>query len=356
MRVLFITQKIDQQDDVLGIYHHWISELAFKVDSISAVCLFKGSVDLPNNVRVYSLGKEEKLGRWAYLKNFFRYIWILRKDYDVVFVHMNPEYVILGGLIWRLLGKKIILWYAHYLANWRIRLAEWLANSVVASTARAFPFPSKKLEVLQQGINTKLFNPGRVYRGSDDSIKILFLGRIAPIKNLDVLIKAIQLAGQRLPIKLSVVGAPTAGNTADSEYLISVKKMVADFGLSGSASFLSPVPNKNTPPIYRRHDLFINLTVTGSFDKSTLEAMACGVPILVSNLAFADILPSDLQAKLMFKEGDYRDLADKIVGFSRISKEERKEIGSRLRDIIVKHHDLSGLLNKLVKVFRAYDH
>lgn len=352
MRVLFITQKIDQNDDVLGVYHRWISELAFKVDSISAICLFRGAVDLPSNVRVYSLGKEEKLGKWAYLKNLFRYIWHLRDSYDVVFVHMNPEYVILGGLLWKILGKKIVLWYAHYLSNWRIKLAAALADRIVTSYSLAFPFPSKKLEILQQGIDTKLFNPVKTYRTKSEELRILFLGRIAPVKNLDVLIKAIQLVSQSLPVKLSVVGAPTAGRPAEVEYLNYNKKLAADMGLSGLISFNDPVPNKDTPPVYRKHDLFINLTVTGSFDKSTLEAMACGLPVLVSNRAFEEILGSHLASQLMFAEGDHRELAEKIVRFAAMPVEKRREIGKQLRSITVEKHDLSVLISRLAGSLR----
>jgi len=58
---LFITQKIDKNDDLLGVYHEWIKRLALEFEVVNAICLYKGKYDLPPNVRVYSLGKEEYL-------------------------------------------------------------------------------------------------------------------------------------------------------------------------------------------------------------------------------------------------------------------------------------------------------
>ncbi len=354
MKILFITQKADKNDDVLGVYHRWIEGLAQHFEKVSVICLYKGQTALPENVSVYSLGKELAVSsQWQYALRFLKLIWQLRNDYDRVFVHMNPEYVVLGGLFWKLSRKKVVLWYAHYLSNLKLRIAVLLADRVVTSIRLAFPFPTKKLQVLQQGIDTMLFSPAKTAQSSSDNLNVLFLGRIAPVKNLDVLVRAIQLARQRIPVKLSVVGAPTLGRSAERGYYTGIKKLVDDLGLAGLVNFHNPVANKDTPAIYRKHDLFVNLTVTGSFDKSTLEAMACGIPVLISNLAFRDILGPELSNQLMFKEGDHRDLADKISQIAALSVEDREKLGGRLREIIVNQHDLGRLVIRLAETIKT---
>ena len=354
MKILFITQKVDQNDDILGVYHRWIDGVAKHFDKVSVICLYKGQVALPENVSVYSLGKELAVSsRWRYVWRFWKLIWQLRHDYDRVFVHMNPEYVVLGGPFWKLSGKKIVLWYAHYLSNLKLRIATLFSDKIVTSIRMAFPFPSSKLEVLQQGIDTDLFSPVKTFRSPSDPFAVLFLGRIAPVKNLDVLIEAFQLARQRGPIRLSVVGAPTVGRPAEQRYYAEMKQLASGLGLAGMVNFQSPVANKNTPAIYRKHDLFVNLTVTGSFDKSTLEAMACGIPVLVSNLAFHDILGPELADRLIFKEGDCRDLADKISRIAALSAEDRQKIGDSLREVVVRQHGLGRLVARLTESIRT---
>jgi hypothetical protein len=137
MKLLILTQKADINDDILGFFHRWIEEFARHCESVIVICLQKGEYDLPENVRVLSLGKE-RVTRYAlgvtnklkYLFNFYKYIWQERNNYDSVFVHMNPIYIVLGGLFWKLWNKKIILWYTHKAFNFKLRVAEKLVDKI----------------------------------------------------------------------------------------------------------------------------------------------------------------------------------------------------------------------------------
>ena len=112
MKLLIITQKVDRDDPILGFFHRWIEEFAKHCENIIVICLEKGEYNLPKNVQVLSLGKEERESRLAYIKRFYSYIWHKRKEYDSVFVHMNQEYVLLGGFFWKAMRKRVILWRA----------------------------------------------------------------------------------------------------------------------------------------------------------------------------------------------------------------------------------------------------
>lgn len=354
MKLLFITQKIDQDDDVLGVYHRWAEELANRFDRLEVICLYRGKVRLPSNARIHSLGKESNPSRLKYIFNFYKYIWRLRNDYDKVFVHMNPEYMILGGWFWKMTGKKTIFWYAHYLSNIKLRLASLFADKIVTSTRLAYPLKSKKLVVLQQGIDTDRFKPSKLTNSQTHKLKILYLGRIAPVKNIDILLKALSFikASRNFDFNLDIVGGATSGKTKENNYLEEIKKLVIELGLSDTVNFLPPVPNHQTPEIYNSHDLFINLTDTGSFDKTTLEAMSCELPVLVSNGAFSEIFPADLAGSQMFREKDPVDLAKKIQNFISLPGEKQESIGKEMRHLIVEKHSLAGLSEKLYKLIR----
>jgi len=170
MRLLIITQKVDVNDDILGFFHRWLEEFAKHCENIIVICLQKGEYDLPKNVKILSLGKEQKnfqfscrqkrlpvglifnfqsifnfsiLKKLKYLLRFWKYIFVERKNYDKVFVHMNPEYVVLGGIFWRLMGKKIGLWYTHKAVNLKLRIAEKLANKIFTASKESFRLKSK---------------------------------------------------------------------------------------------------------------------------------------------------------------------------------------------------------------------
>ncbi|HRH30994.1 MAG TPA: hypothetical protein PK886_02950, partial [Candidatus Paceibacterota bacterium] len=98
MKILITTQIIDTNDPILGFFHSWLKEFSKNFERVVVVCLKKGEFDLLENVEVLSLGKEGGVSRIKYIFNFYKYIFKERKNYDVVFVHMNEEYVLLGGI------------------------------------------------------------------------------------------------------------------------------------------------------------------------------------------------------------------------------------------------------------------
>ena len=188
MKLLIITQKVDNQDDVLGFMHRWIEQFAAQCEQVTVICLFEGRHALPANVRVFSLGKEKGVSRLEYLVRFFRIIWRERAAYDSVFVHMNQIYVLLGGLLWRALGKRVALWYAHGAVPSSLRVAEKMVNTVFTSTKSGFRLPSKKIRVVGQGIDTDFFCPKA--REDAQGFRIVVVGRISPIKDYETLILA----------------------------------------------------------------------------------------------------------------------------------------------------------------------
>jgi len=59
-----LTQKVDSEDNTLGFFHSWLSEFAKHYKNIIVICLELGVYDLPENIKVLSLGKEIKKSNW----------------------------------------------------------------------------------------------------------------------------------------------------------------------------------------------------------------------------------------------------------------------------------------------------
>ncbi len=350
MRLLFITQKIDKDDDILGVYHRWIEELAKRVEKISVICLYRGRVELPDNVRVYSLGKEKlEIRNWKlkiikkliYAINFLKYIWRLRKDYDRVLVHMNPEYMILGAKLWKLLGKKIFFWYNHPMGGLRARVAIALADKVLHTSPFAFAARFKKAKQMPVGIDANLFRKLPAIQKLPKSI--LYLGRLSPIKFIEVLIDAaLMLDTQVVDFRLTIAGEPSK----DSEvaYAASLKTRAEPLVKKGKIVFRNAVPNHKASELYNSHEICVNMTPTGSFDKTIIEAMACEMLVVASNKAVADILPEPLR----FQEKDAKDLARALGVALAMSNQEKQQMGARLREYVLGRHDLNTLIEKLV--------
>jgi glycosyltransferase involved in cell wall biosynthesis len=189
------------------------------------------------------------------------------------------------------------------------------------------------------GIDTDIFkNDQRItaFRNS-----ILYVGRISTVKNVDTLVEAgINLDKQHIPFVLDIYGSP---DKTEGEYNKKLRILSTDLEKKNIVSYKGSVPNYKTPPIYNLHEVFVNLTPRGNYDKTILEAMACEKLVLVSSEAFRESLPE----QFLFKERDSADLTEKLKGVFLLGEEEKRKYGKQMRDYVLKTHSLSLLAEKL---------
>lgn len=337
MHILIVTQKIDKNDPILGFFHGWVREFSRLWDRIVIICLEKGDYDLPANVHVYSLGKETGRSRLKYVKNFYHYTWRERGNYDAVFVHMNPEYVILGGLLWRLWGKRVGFWYNHTYGTWRARLAMKLAHFIFHTSPYAFTAGTKKSYRMPAGIDTDLFTPDSKIKKNPRAI--LYIGRIAPVKYVDVLVEAaLKLKKRGVEFTLDIYGGYLPEHKDHYQSLQASSRQLGE-----RVRFYGSVPNAETPNLYRSHNVFVNLTPAGNYDKTVLESLACGTLVVVSSKAFE----GDIPRSFFFKEGDSAHLADILEGVFALESNDYQHFSSKLREYVEQKHS-SGCLVKIV--------
>lgn len=385
MKLLILTQKVDIDDDILGFFHGWILEFAKHCEQVTVICLFKGRYELPDNVKILSLGKEggsrksvksvkskvckveslpftkgvpvrgrafnfQFFDRIKYLFRFYKYIWQERKNYDGVFVHMNQIYVILGGLFWRMWRKRISLWYAHGYVPFSLLISEKFLNTIFTSTKSGCRLESDKIKIVGQGIDASKFKKDDARIVTDNIFRILFVGRISPIKDIETLIEAIDIicADQELSginFQVDIVGG--VGLKEQEEYFDKLKRMVSEKNLGGVVNFVGPVPSYQVVDYLKKADFFVNTSHTGSLDKVILEAMACEVPIGSCNESLLDIL-GKYKDELMFEKGGYVDLAKIIKKIIILDHDGRKELGRELREIVIQDHSLNGLIKNIL--------
>lgn len=344
MKLLIVTQKLDKNDDVLGFFHEWAREFAKKVDSLTIIALGVGEHDLPKNVRVFSLGKEQGSSKLSRVFRFYKLAISNLRSYDRVFVHMNPEYIIIAWPIWVLLGKKISLWYTHKHVSLRLRIAHVFCTNIFSVSKESFRLPSKKLHVMGHGISTEVLVPA-TQKNPNMPLSIVTIGRLSPTKRPEVLIEAVAIARAKFPeIRLNIVGAP--GTPEQQAYYEKLKALVAEKGIQKNVVFQGSVPHKDILKHLQSADIFVNLSGTGSVDKAVLEAMSAGVIVLTSNEAFKPILEG-LEPNLIVTN-DAAALATSIGGIATLDISEKQKLGQCLRSIVVRDHNLHSLIGRLV--------
>jgi glycosyltransferase involved in cell wall biosynthesis len=349
MKLLIITQAIDENNPVMGFFVRWAEEFAKNCEKLTVICLEKGEYDLPDNVRVLSLGKEKNANlrglrhgftRIKYIFKFYKYIWQERKNYDSVFVHMNQEYILLGAKLWWLMGKKTILWRNHPIGSFLTNLSVYLSNRVFCTSRYAYVAKFKKTEIMPVGIDTNLFKRNTDIEKIPNSI--LFLSRISPIKKPDILIDALNLLNKdKIDFNALIVGDSLP---KDRQYHKNIENKIKEYGLEDKIKLKSGIKNSETVDFYNKYEIFVNLSPNGMFDKTIFEAMACESLSLVNNLNLKD----ELDEKFIFEENNFKDLSSKLNNVLNLSASEKEKLGKDLREYAREKHGLNLLVRKII--------
>jgi glycosyltransferase involved in cell wall biosynthesis len=350
MRLLLFNLATDADDPILGFTTRWIQALAKRVEFVHVITMRAGRVEVPENVRVYSVGKEKGYSEPRRAVEFYRHLFrVLRQSrIDACFSHMIPIFTVLAAPVLKAKKIPIVTWYAHPSLTWKLRLAHHLSDRMVASVATAYPYRKDKLVVVGQGIDTDLFCPD----GSppEDPPMILCVGRVSPVKDHPTLIRAAALLRERWKklFRVVILGGPAGPK--DEPYVRYLHQLVKELNLQDIVSFHPPAPQSALPKWYRRCTVHVNLTPTGSGDKVGWEAMACARPCLVANEGFRETL-GDYSDILFFRYNDSVDLASKLSLILRLPFPEQERIGQYLRERVVQLHSSDRLVARLISVF-----
>jgi len=355
MRLLIVTQVVDRNNDLLGAFHRWIMRFSEVFESVEVICLYEGDHDLPENVSVHSLGKETKRSRLQYLWRFYRYIFMYRKNYDVVFVHMNPEYAVLAGLFWRWMGKTVFLWFAHIRGGFMRRAALIFVHRVISVSKESFvDHHSKKFVAVGHGIDTDIYNCPAEPHAKEVKI-ILSIGRLSPVKEYDRLVDAAHMLRSRYGRKdflVRLIGAPA--NAEDDAYVAGLKNKIEGLGLKDVFDFYGPVANRDILEHLCGSDAFASMQCRGGAGKSFLESMSSGIPTLVCTPVFNEHLGE--WKKYLFYDGTAGDFAGKLDAVLSLTNEERRRMGADLRNIVIRHHHLKKLVQRVKSEYESIRH
>lgn len=169
---------------------------------------------------------------------------------------------------------------------------------------------SDKIHVLPCGVNLKLFRrlePGlcKEYLGLPQQSYLLFVGRIDPIKSIETLLKAMRRLDSAA--HLLIIG----GEDGNSE-LQSLRKMTGKLGITDKVSFLRAKPQTILPYYYSAAEMCILPSRYESFGLVTLEAMACGTPVIASRVGGIPEVVEDGKTGFLITPGDEKEIADRI--------------------------------------------
>jgi D-inositol-3-phosphate glycosyltransferase len=184
----------------------------------------------------------------------------------------------------------------------------------------------ERIQVLPLGVDLELFRPipqeeARRYVGLGDQEErlLLFVGRLDPVKGLNVLFDALcQLLRSLTPgdsrgVSLAVIGGDSveAAEALRNE-AICLDEVKERYGLKEMVAFLGSQSQETLPYYYSAADVCVMPSLYESFGLVALEAMACGTPVVASRVGGLPHVVADGISGYLVPENDPAGLAEKL--------------------------------------------
>ena len=211
-----------------------------------------------------------------------------------------------------------------------------VSNLAADKLREEYPDGQYNVQVIHPGLNDEFLTEGREDGrqirkefgiGTGDFL-LLFVAMNFELKGLDQLLAAMEkISGTKTgnSLKLLVVGK---GN--EQKY----RAVAASLGL-GDRVFFAGVRH-DMPAVYRAADLFVFPSGFDTFGMVVTEAMAAGVPVIISDKVGARDLIKDGENGFVMANSDWERLADKIIELGK-SPDKRSDMGSKARDTVLKN-------------------
>ena len=177
----------------------------------------------------------------------------------------------------------------------------------------------ERVPIVAPGVDHAFFSPGNQHQARlatglvGTGPLLLFVGRIQPLKGVDIAIRALGELRARglLDARLVVIGGPS-GPGGDREVAM-LRRLVEDLGLEGQTTFVPPQRHELLSSYYRAADCTLVPSMSESFGLVALEAAACGTPVVASAVGGLTSLVDDSVTGFLVEPRDVSGFADGVA-------------------------------------------
>lgn len=140
------------------------------------------------------------------------------------------------------------------------------------------------VSIVPAGVDLGRFCPGDRTQAKRDlnlgeELLVLFVGRIEPLKGVDILIQALAVTELDQPLTAIV-----AGGDAASADIAELRELAEAVGVADRVRFVGTLPRAELPTYYRAADVCVMPSYYESFGLVAVEALACGTPVIATRV------------------------------------------------------------------------
>jgi len=238
--------------------------------------------------------------------------------------------IIRTGFMWSTFSNKVTN-RIRYIIKIIEKISYSKADAIISASLHDFNYVNEEYHpkgnhiIIQNYVETDVFKPLPLDKEKNT---LCFIGRLEKQKNLFALFEALK----NTPYKLYIVGT--------GSQMESLKKFAKDNQIN--VIFLGNIPNHELPKIICQHEIFILPSYYEGMPKTLLEAMACGVPVIGTDVeGINEVIVNNYNGLLCEIDPISINNAINMVMNDEILK---KTLGENARDTILRNYCLSHLV------------
>jgi D-inositol-3-phosphate glycosyltransferase len=262
----------------------------------------------------------------------------LKKAWNVPVIHMFHTLGVMKQRV-RREGEAVEGGYRLEGERDAMRIADKIIAATPAELAQLqwlYQADTRKIVVIPPGVDLRRFYPippdeAKEFIGIPPCEQVLlYVGRIEPLKGIDVLIHAIAIMrGQGVRVCLSVIGGDAGDNSeVISAEMARLQAVREDSGMDDMVFFLGRKSQDTLPYYYSASEAVVVPSHYESFGMVALEAMACGTPVVASQVGGLAFLIQDGETGFTFPVDDSQALAGRLITLLR-DADLRKRMGEQ---------------------------
>jgi glycosyltransferase involved in cell wall biosynthesis len=246
--------------------------------------------------------------------------------------HTGPFSLLTRNAFMRLMTRRAVVG-----ADYRLAVSDSLKRDI----SEALRLDASSIDVLPNGVDTRVFHPGDQRRPKDGAVRALWVGHHVEIKSVDRLLRAFAQAARIRPdLHLTLLG--------DGEGRGAAEHLAAALGLSDRVTFEPSADRNGVAEAMRAHDFLVVSSLKETFSLVAVEALACGTPVLSTACGGPESLITEPSLGLIVSN-DVEGLTQGLLAMAqRAEATDPKQLLARLDG----RYSWSWIADKLVAVYQ----
>lgn len=333
----------------------WAQGLSSRGHEVHLISAHNFSFDYPSQVHLHPLRFSAPFG---YIANIFQLNHLLKLiGPDILNIHYASGYGLLGTFAkevptlistW---GSDVYEFPRRSLFHKKLLVFILSRATAIASTSTAMAkelkaYSDRNIYITPFGVDVEKFRPKKGLAASN-MVTIGTTKALASIYGIDTLLLTFTRLLGKFPqntLKLVIAGKGPQAHE--------LKELAAKLGIGDAVHFLGEVSHERVPDLLNTFDIFVALSNFESFGVSILEAMACELPVVVSDADGPKEIVANSDNGFVVPRNN-PEAAAKAIMFLIDNTNKRLEMGKRSREIVLEHYSWEFSVSTMVDVFQS---